>query len=109
MSLASRMIDRALTQGLLQGKLSYAGQSYSCAHSPINTQMLLSAEGGGFTPLTLVTIILSASIGVSFEMNTPATLTANDGHDYAIRLDSNEANGNGMFIQITAHHISQGA
>lgn len=109
MSLAGRMIHRAITLGLLPGTLTYGGTDYPCVHSPINTQLLLSADGGGFSPLTTVTIILETAPTGGFTMNKPASLLANDGQTYALRLATNEAAGNGMFHQLTAHHVSQGA
>lgn len=108
MSVAARMIERALTNGLLQGTLCYAGQYYACSHSPINTQLLLSPDGGGFSPLTTVTIILQSGPDTGFSMNTPAQLVAADGETYWLRLATNEAAGNGLFTQLTAHHVNQG-
>ena len=109
MSLAGRMIHRAITLGLLPGTLHYGGNEYPCVHSPINTQLLLSPDGGGFSPLTTVTVILESGPEAGFVMNKPASLVANDGNSYPLRLATNEAAGNGMFHQLTAHHISQGA
>lgn len=109
MSFASRLIQSALTRGLLQGTVTVAGAVFPCNHSPISTQARLT--DGGLTPEATVTIIIRASdAGTTvFRSGQSASLVAADGQTYSLRLDSNEAAGNGEFVQLTARHLHQGA
>jgi hypothetical protein len=102
------MIEQALAQNIVKGTISYAGNSYDCSHSPINTQLLLSVDGGGFSPLTAVTIILYGAPAL-FKANTPLQLTAQDGTTHTLRVATIDAAGNGYFTQLTCHHVNQGA
>lgn len=109
MNIAARMIEQALTRNIVKGQLHYAGEVYDCSHSPINTQLLLDTNGGGFSPLTSVTILLYGVAPGVFRVNTPCQLIAQDGATYLLRIATNDAAGNGYFTQLTCHHVNQGA
>ena len=111
MTVALRMISSALTRGLLQGTLTYAGAAYPCNHSPIADTPVLSNDGGGFTPQRLVTLVIKIADAPAgtFAVNRLASLVAADGRTYALRLTANEAAGNPYFHQFTARHESEGA
>lgn len=103
------MLKRGIEMSLLRGTLTYGGVVYPCSHSPISTEQILS--DGGFTPQTIVLVIVDADDAPSggFTLKSPATLTAQDGRDYPIKLISNEADGSGYFVQLVCHHVHQGA
>jgi hypothetical protein len=108
-TIAQRMIATALGRGLLTGTFTYAGADYPCNHSPLIDTPVLAADGGGFKPQRLVTIIIStdAAAAGAFVVNKPATLTAADGRDYSLWITALEAAANPFFHQLTCRHGSE--
>jgi hypothetical protein len=109
MSMAGRIISAGIKRGLLQGTLRYAGKDYPCRHSPVGTEQQLSP--GGFTPATVVTIVIDRKHcnGVVFATPRDATLTAADTKAFELTLKSADAAGNPYFVQLTGEAKHQGA
>lgn len=105
------MFAQAIKRGLVQGSLTFNEVTYACAHSPIASTPVLSADGGGFTQQQLVTIVIDADLAPAgtFKSNRSATLLAADGVEYSLRITGLDTAGNPYFHQLTARHEAQGA
>ena len=111
MSIEKLMLKTAIARALLRGRVTIGASTYPCSHSPIMTQQLLSADGGGFSPTAVVTIIIDADAAApgTIRVNRSASLVAADGVTYPLQVISHESEGNPYFTQLTCHHANQGA